>query len=1345
MKIPRLRRIPALVLAFAMAAPGPAFAQAVVLAPGEAGLGAMSAVPTVSYPSVAAPSISLVPSLLTPSLIAAPSLVPAAATFAVPEALKLVLPAALKSELPAPRAALDGAAAHAAKMTPNSGAADSKETAGRAFEGSTERKKSSTEVAGNEGSGPSALKRGAPFARTSKITPPIPAFRPTLKQRVLNLWPTAVGLGVAAVSAFILYKFGTPAAGLMPLLGIAGTLGWSPTPGSKSAFLAGIRNAAAPGEVLSYTKVGEIGARLGLDADKAGLLFTELLQDGHLAIRDNRDAIFFSFKGRTESPSGSEAVRSADALAVQAVQKMNSGAPVDHAIAVAKADKAVTLYEREGSAQLAEAKVLRANATLEFATTLLAAHRRDLEGRESLTPALTARVADLGVVLDWMNTATYQTGHVPPMPEGVHKKLVALLGSLNPGAEKGSASADEVADGYISALDLLEKYDPRDFLYEGAPKGGALQGPAPADKTVEAFAAEVRARTSAGETVTRETMMRAGKALELGARDINAVVSVLAARGELLVMANGKTIYFDLRDQAQGDRDGVWDLHNEAIDAIALVNSSNIQDHLRAVTRLDAVRQKYFDSRKHLSSEAKAYQQVLIALANAKLEAASDVLKHLEKSLSSDDARLAGVRHAQAWLAHAYYSNERRQRIDAASLKALTDAVSVAAFRDALGAKTEPLITQGVMQVRQFLNGLRADADDTVGEDAVPHPSGWRPLTKKDYPALTEFGIDLTGKAIAGKLPPMIGRKAEMRQIVKTLLRVEKNNPLIIGEKGVGKTAVANGLAQLIAAGEIPELEGRSVVKLDLTKIVAGTTLRGQFEERMVNILEEAKKSNGRVLLFIDEIHMLVGAGDSEGSTDAANILKESLADGSISVIGATTMEEYRKIEKDGALARRFNAVKLLPPTKAEAELIVAGVKDRYEAKHKVTISAETVKAVVALASRYITDRNLPDSALDLLDDAGAEVELKASEAAKAGVTDARREVLTEDIAQEVALRTGIPAGKVGAAERDQLKNLPIELGSVVIGQQEAVSKVAKGVQRGRMGLRNTKQPIGSFIFLGPTGVGKTEIAKQTAKTVFGSEKNMVRLDMSEYMEKSSVSRMIGAPPGYIGFDQAGQLTEAVRRNPYSVILLDEIEKAHPEVLDVLLQVIDDGRLTDGQGRTVDFSNTIIMMTSNIGGSLAGDAENPDIPKHRPMGFITHEEKPEEPGTDARRAKYLAALKAKLRPEFINRVGEDGIVIFNELGKAEMEAILALRVKDLEKQLAERGVTVTLSEAARAEILKRAEAQKAYGARPLKQIVERQLSDAVVEVELDGLIGEGDAVLIDWDASRGAFRAEKAR
>jgi len=1313
------RRLLAAAIALAMAAPGPGFAAGVArVQTGPTALAPVLGAPALQAPVLSAPALLLSPASLASTLTPAPSL--------VPSALRPVVPAAAKADKPSPRAALDGAAAQAAKLTPKTGAAESKAGAGRAFEGPAERREVASFVSARDAAPatPAPLETSRRAAPAAKAVPPLPASKPTLASRARRFWPAAAALGAAA----LLYAFGPEAAsGVLPLLGLAGTLGWTPTPGAKAAFLAGIRDAAAPGTVISYAKVGEIGARLGMDAEKAGETFTELVQEGHIAIRDNRDAVYHSFRARAEAPGA----HPADALASNAAVLMNSGSSSDHARAVAKAERAVAAYEAAGLPQLEEAKVLRGNATLEFVSGLLLAHQKDLESRDPLPFPLAKRAMEVAEVREWLQTATYQNGRPLKMPERVHRKLVALVGSLNPQAESGDPAAEEVADGYIAALDLLETFDPRDYLFEGAAKGPAHEGAwTPSAEQVAAFAAEVRARTAPGETLTRETIMRAGRSLDLDVRQMSAAVTALAERGEVLVLANGKTVYFDLRDQAESDRDGLWELHNEAVDAIKLLNEAGLENHLKAVARLDALHHRYFDARARLSAEAKAYQQVLIALANAKLEAAAGVVRHQAEARKGDEARLAGIRQAQAWLDHAYYSAERRQRITTASHKALDAAASLPAFRDALGGHTEPLITQGVMQTRHFLGDMTAEDDEAADRDApAPHPSGWRPLAPAEFPALTKYGIDLTGKAIDGKIPPMIGRKAEMRQIVKTLLRVEKNNPLIIGEKGVGKTAVANGLALLIAKGEIPELEGKSVVKLDLTKIVAGTTLRGQFEERMVAILDEAKKSNGRVVLFIDEIHMLVGAGDSEGSTDAANILKESLSDGSISVIGATTMEEYRKIEKDGALARRFNAVKLLPPTKDEAEAIVEGVKSRYEVKHTVTIGAETVKAVVALASRYITDRNLPDSALDLLDDASAEAELSR-----------RSEVLPADIANEVALRTGIPAGKLGQAEKDQLKDLPGDLGNKVVGQAEAVAKVAKGVQRGRMGLRNVKQPIGSFIFLGPTGVGKTEIARQTAKTVFGSEKNMVRLDMSEYMEKHSVSRMIGAPPGYVGFDQAGQLTEAVRRNPYSVILLDEIEKAHPEVLDVLLQVIEDGRLTDGQGRTVDFSNTIIMMTSNIGGSLAGeDAE----PKRRPMGFVTREETPEEPaaGTDARRAKYLAALKAKLRPEFINRVGEDGIVIFNELGAAELESILTLRVKDLEDQLKERGVTVTLSAEARTEILKRAEAQKAYGARPLKQIVERQLSDAIVSAELEGRIAEGDAVVIGWDGA--AFTASK--
>ncbi len=632
-----------------------------------------------------------------------------------------------------------------------------------------------------------------------------------------------------------------------------------------------------------------------------------------------------------------------------------------------------------------------------------------------------------------------------------------------------------------------------------------------------------------------------------------------------------------------------------------------------------------------------------------------------------------------------------------------------------------------------------ADGEPQAAPQAQEPAPAYKPLNPGDYKTLLEFGTDLTGKAAEGKLRPLIGRKSEIRQMVKTLLRVEKNNPLVVGEKGVGKTAIVGGLAQMIASGEIPELAGKNIVKIDLTKVVAGTQYRGQFEERMKKIIEEAAKSQGRVILFIDEIHLIVGAGSASGSQDAAQILKESLADGSISMIGATTLDEYRRIEKDGALMRRFNPVKLAPPTTQEAEAILAGLKPIYEKKHGVTIPEETVKAAVELASRYATDRKLPDSALDLMDDAAAEVELRASQAKKAGEAQGSREVTPQDVAAEIELRTGVPAGRLSADKKAQLKNLPAELKAQVIGQDHAVEAVARAVQRGELGFRDPKQPIGAFVFLGPTGVGKTELARALARAKFGSEKNMLRLDMSEYQEKHSVSRLISAPPGYVGHDEGGQLTEPIRRNPYQVILLDEIEKAHPDVFDVLLQVLEDGRLTDSSGRVVDFSNTIIVMTSNIGAGTEAEA-----PKRRPIGFHPSDDDAPAPAA-SRRERYLAEFKAKYRPEFVNRVGEDGVIVFNELSSREqLEQVLNLRLAALERQLAGKKMSVTLTPAARAAALDRALAQKRYGARPLKQLVDREINGALSEAELDGRVADGDRVLVDWDAASGAFRADKA-
>ncbi len=982
-------------------------------------------------------------------------------------------------------------------------------------------------------------------------------------------------------------------------------------------------------------------------------------------------------------------------------------------------------------------------------------------GGVSMTPKLPATLSPASLALTPPSVPTPAAGLVSaaipapgqPVPAKTALNRAAFSASalnapaLSPGASKSAAAA---------AFDGTGKFDAPSALTPRLFAAAASNHSAPAQPThdqIQAMRDALAKQVKPGAAIDRMRINQLAIGASVPAAQGNQAIDLLTKASQLVRLSVGVHIYSQAvqRDKVTRINNPLLDQANaKTIEGIDLLNGRSLDSHVLALASFGEA------LRLLAAAEADAARaEVTILYKNAALELTRDVLSAYDKKLAvkpPDSANQSARKFSedvQNALKGQFYAVDKADPtpLDADTQGRLGQFAARLSPPQHWDPDQQKTMSAGWALFQEFHKGAPLPGSDIDPIPVAKIRRGLFPLIAKDdkaYEALHTYGVNLTRLAVEGQLPPLIGRKAELLQIVKTLLRVEKNNPIIIGEPGVGKTAMVNGLAQLIAEGEIPELEGVNIIALDLTKVVAGTKLRGEFEERMVKILEEARNSKGKVLLFIDEIHMLVGAGSVAGSQDAANLFKTALADGSISLIGATTLDGYRKIEKDGALARRFNPVKLLPPTKDEAEIVVAGAKGRYEKKHKVIVGPETVKAVVAMASRYITDRQLPDSALGLLDIAGVTVMMKASRAEKAGTKNVRREVLPEDIANEISRLTGIPAGKIGAAEKEQLKDLPQELGANVIGQNEAVQKVARGVQRGRMGLRNAKQPIGSFLFLGPTGVGKTELARQTARIVFGSEKNMVRLDMSEYMEKHTVSRMIGAPPGYVGFDQAGQLTEAVRRNPYSVILLDEIEKAHPEVLDVLLQVIEDGRLTDGQGRTVDFTNTIIMMTSNIGGALAGN-DDVDSPKRPLMGFHAATSEPAQAATDMRRAQYLEALKAKLRPEFLNRIGEDGVVVFNELGKPEIEKILDLRLKELEERLRERGMAVTLSAAAKAEILKRAEAQKTYGARPLKQIVERQLSDAIVAAELEGRIAAGDAIVLDWNAAKGAFTADKKK
>ena len=632
--------------------------------------------------------------------------------------------------------------------------------------------------------------------------------------------------------------------------------------------------------------------------------------------------------------------------------------------------------------------------------------------------------------------------------------------------------------------------------------------------------------------------------------------------------------------------------------------------------------------------------------------------------------------------------------------------------------------------------------------------------------SLQDFGRDLTEAAKQGKLDPIIGRERETERVIQILSRRTKNNPCLIGEPGVGKTAVVEGLAEKIVSGEVPEdLKGKTIFTLDLGSLVAGSKYRGEFEERFKNIMNDVVK-NRNIILFIDEIHTLVGAGAAEGAVDAANILKPALARGEMQVIGATTISEYRKhIEKDAALERRFQSVMVGEPSAEDAEKILLGLKDKYEAYHKVKITDEAVRSAVQLSARYITDRYLPDKAIDLVDEAASrlriskrayapnlrELEDRLKEVRKskeesiarqdfesaASLRDQEKDLqkqyddakaewneanasaeLTvgpEEIAEVVTQWTGIPVSKLAETESERLLHLEDALKARVIGQDAAVSAVAKAIRRGRMGLKDPKRPIGSFIFLGKTGVGKTELCKSLADILFGDKNAMIRLDMSEYMEKYSVSKLIGSPPGYIGYDEGGQLTEKIRRHPYSVVLFDEIEKAHPDVFNILLQVLDDGILTDSQGRTVDFKNTVIIMTSNIG-AVAG-------PETKSLGFtavsasVTDE--------TASRERMLNALKANFRPEFLNRI--DDIIVFNALHEPEIRQIAMLLLNEVINRMSSLGIRLQIDDAVLGFIAKEGFDEQ-YGARPLHRAIVRYIEDGLSSAMLEGQIRTGDSV-----------------
>lgn len=653
-----------------------------------------------------------------------------------------------------------------------------------------------------------------------------------------------------------------------------------------------------------------------------------------------------------------------------------------------------------------------------------------------------------------------------------------------------------------------------------------------------------------------------------------------------------------------------------------------------------------------------------------------------------------------------------------------------------------------------------------IGEKSTSQSNkSFSTFVQNKTPTLDQFSRDLTILASRGELDPVIGREDEIERVIEILMRRKKNNPAIIGDPGVGKTSIVEGLAQRIVAGDVPDLlKGRRIVSLDLASIIAGTKYRGEFEERMKKILKEVSRTQSSVILFIDEFHNIVGAGAAEGAIDASNILKPSLTNGEIQVIGATTLKEYRRyIEKDAALERRFQPVFVKEPSIEESIEILNGLRERYERFHGVKITDEAITSAINLSVKYINDRFLPDKAIDLVDEASARVKLHLSKSSetkemeknlksvkerkfqairekklfeadkmreeernilnklKSLLSQSNDEIpeLTQNhIRKVVSLWTGIPVEKLVSDEKRKLVNMESGLHRRIVGQEEAVKTVSRAIRRARSGLKNPNKPIGNFLFLGPTGVGKTELAKTLAEFLFGSENALIRFDMSEYMEKFAVSRLIGSPPGYVGYEEGGQLTETVRRKPYSVILFDEIEKAHPDIFDLLLQIMDEGRLTDSQGHTVDFKNTVIILTSNFGTGLL---------KEKAMGFALGEK---EASFEDKKRKLLASLKEIFKPEFLNRL--DDIIVFSPLTLNEMEEIVDIIMRKIERNVSESNITIKLTNPAK-EYLARKGYDPDFGARPLNRLIEKEIVDPIAVKILEGELKEGDVVIVDYN------------
>ena len=769
-----------------------------------------------------------------------------------------------------------------------------------------------------------------------------------------------------------------------------------------------------------------------------------------------------------------------------------------------------------------------------------------------------------------------------------------------------------------------------------------------------------------------------------------------------------------------------------------------------------------------LGSDYLGTEHLLLGIAHEKDSAGGKILNSLGVTVEAVEPLLAGQGRSGFFSRRELYVAPRTKRVLEMALEEANDLgnsfvgtehLLLAILREGSGVAMQILEHFGVTQEK-----LQKAFDTYISEDGNGEGSA-------ELGEMGDFAIDLNEKAKQGKIDPVIGRQTEINRVIQILSRRNKNNPVLIGEPGVGKTAIAEGLAQRIVSHDVPEiLKDCHVISLNMSSVVAGTKYRGEFEERLKKVIDEVKKHKDWIL-FVDELHTLVGAGSTEGSMDAANIMKPALARGELRCIGATTLKEYKKyIEKDAALERRFQPVKVGEPTPEDTLKILKGLRDRYEAFHKAKITDEAMKAAVELSGRYITDRFQPDKAIDVIDEAAAKVRMEASstpdalkekEAAVASqdfekaaeYRDAAKKmqseialmkkdwkgadhddlkVTEEDVAEVVAKWTGVPLQNLKKSDSERLLHLEEELHKRVVGQDEAVHAVATAIRRARAGMKDPKRPIGSFLFLGSTGVGKTELARALAECMFGSEKNMIRFDMSEYMEKHEVSRLVGAPPGYVGYEEGGQLTDAVRKTPYSVILFDEVEKAHPDFFNILLQVLDDGRLTDGQGRTVDFTNAVIIMTSNLGSALLKN-------QMKKLGFKAEDKGEKKETFEDVKKLMMDEVKHTLRPEFINRIDE--IIVFHPLTATDLSSIVKLMLAKVGEKLAHFEVKLDASEEAKKLLIDHG-TDVEYGARPLRRTIQKEVEDPISELILQEGLEKKKVLHMDAKDGKLTFHAE---